>query len=164
MAQRYTIVMENQTIVADATLIILHAAAAWGTAGSLLEVARITVSQNAVEVSEQNGVIIARKVTAFGTYTATTPTPHVIGSAASAIAGGTAGAAATAGTDASAEGAGAVTVIHTEGFNNLNGYLWVPTPDETIWLGPDQAVIVKLRGTPATLTGWNATLTYLEHA
>jgi hypothetical protein len=164
MPQRYTIVMENQTIVADATLIILHAAASWGTAGCLLEVARITVSQNAVEVSEQNGVIIARKVTAFGTYTSTTPTPHIIGAAASGIAGGTTGAAATCGTDASAEGAGTVTAIHTEGFNNLNGYLWVPTPDETIFLGPDQAVIVKIRGTPATLTGWNATLTYLEHA
>jgi len=156
--------MENQTIVADATLILVHAATSWGTAGCLLEVARITVSQNETETSQQLGVIIARKVSAFGTYTSTTPSPHIVGAPASGIAGGTAGAAATAGTDASAEGAGAVTTIHTEGFNNLNGYLWVPTPDETIMLGPDQAVVVKIRGTPGTLTGWNATLTYLEHA
>lgn len=164
MPQRYTVVMENQTIVADATLILVHAATSWGTAGCLLEVARITVSQNETETSQQLGVIIARKVSAFGTYTSTTPSPHIVGAPASGIAGGTAGAAATAGTDASAEGAGAVTTIHTEGFNNLNGYLWVPTPDETIMLGPDQAVVVKIRGTPGTLTGWNATLTYLEHA
>lgn len=164
MPQRYTVTMENQTIVADATLVIIHAAAAWGTAGSLLEVVRCTVSQNTSSTSQQLGVILARKVTAFGTYTSTTPVPHMIGSAASAIAGGTTGAAATAGTDASAEGAGTVTPIHVEGFNNLNGYLWVPTPEERIVLGPDQAFILKIRGTPTTLTGWNATVTYLEHA
>lgn len=164
MPQRFTVVMENQTVVADETLVIVHAASSWGTAGCLLEVVRVTVSQQGTSTAQQLGVIIGRKVTAFGTYTSTTPTPHVIGAAASGITGGTAGAAATAGTDASAEGAGAVTTVHTEGFNNLSGYLWVPTPEERIMVGPDQAVIVKLRGTPTTLTGWNATLTYLEHA
>lgn len=164
MPKRYTVLMENQTIVADATLVIVHAASSWGTAGCLLEIARITVSQQGTSTAQQLGVILAKKVTAFGTYTSTTPQPHIIGAAASAITGGTAGAAATAGTDASAEGAGTVTPIHTEGFNNLSGFLWVPTPDETIWLGPDQAFIVKLRGTPTTLTGWNASLTFLEHA
>lgn len=164
MPQRYTVVMENQTIVADATLVIIHAASSWGTAGSLLEIVRCSISQNETETSNQLGAILARKVTAFGTYTSTTPTPHIIGAAASAITGGTSGAAGTAGTDASAEGAGTVTTIHAEGFNNLNGYLWVPTPEERIWVGPDQAFILKLRGTPTTLTGWNATVTYLEHA
>lgn len=161
---RYTVAMENVTIVADATLVIIHAAAAWGTAGSLLEVVRCTISQNETETSNQLGAILARKVTAFGTYTATTPTPHAIGAAASALAGATTGAAATAGTDASAEGAGATTTIHAEGFSNLSGFLWVPTPEERIILGPDQAFVLKLRGTPATLTGWNATVTYLEIA
>lgn len=164
MPQRYTVVMENQTIVADATLAIVHAAAAWGTAGSLLEVVRCTISQQGTSTSQQLGALVARKVTAFGTYTSTTPTPHIIGAAASSIAGGTSGAAATAGTDASAEGAGATTTIHTEGFNNLNGFLYIPTPEERVWVGPDQAVVVKIRGTPTTLTGWNATLTFLEHA
>lgn len=164
MPQRYTVAMENQTIVADATLVIIHAASSWGTAGCLLEIVRCTISQNETETSNQLGAILARKVTAFGTYTSTTPTPHMIGAAASGITGGTAGAAATAGTDASAEGAGTVTTIHAEGFNNLNGYIWVPTPEERVWLGPDQAFILKLRGTPTTLTGWNATVTYLEHA
>ena len=164
MSQRFTVVMANQTVVADATCVIIHAAAAWGTAGCLLEVVRATLSQQGTATSQQLGVIIGRKVTAFGTYTATTPVPHMLGAAASAIAGATTGAAATSGTDASAEGAGAVTTMHTEGFNNLSGYLWVPTPEERIWVGPDQAVVLKLRGTPTTLTGWNATLTFLEHA
>lgn len=164
MSQPYTVVMENQTIVADGTLVIVHAAAAWGTAGCLLEVVRVTVGQQGTSTAQQLGVILGRKVTAFGTYTATTPVPHVLGAAASAIAGATTGAAATSGTDASAEGAGAVTAVMTEGFNNLSGYLWVPTPEERLLIGPDQAVVVKLRGTPTTLTGWNATLTYIELA
>ena len=163
MPQRFTVVMENQTIVADATLVIVHAASSIGTAGSLLEVIRCTISQNETETSQQLGAIIAKKVTAFGTYTSTTPQPHAIGAAVSGITGGTAGAAGTAGTDASAEGAGAATTIYTEGFNNLNGWIWVPTPEERILVGVDQAVIIKIRGTPTTLTGWNATLTYLEH-
>jgi hypothetical protein len=162
MAAVYTITMSNQTIVADATLIIVHAASAWSSRGSLLELLRATVDQNETETGQQLGVILAQKASAFGTYTGATPSPHNPGGPASGITGGTAGAAGTAGTDASAEGGGTVTAIADFGFDNRNGWLWVPTPEERILVGPDQAVIVKLRGTPATLTGWNATLTYRE--
>lgn len=158
----YTITMDNQTVVADGTLIIVRAAAAIGTRASVLEILRVTVSQQGTSTSQQLGVILGQKASAFGTYTATTPAPMRPGGAASGIAGGTAGAAATAGTDASAEGAGAVTTTLTEGFNNLSGFLWVPTPEERIVVTPDIAFIVKLRGTPTTLTGWNATLTFSE--
>ena len=158
----YTITMENQTIVADATLIIVHAAAAATSRASVLEIERVGVSQQGTSTSQQLGIILGQKVTAFGTYTSATPTPHRVSGAASGIAGGTAGAAATAGTDASAEGAGAVTSMLSEGFNNLSGFLWVPTPEERILVIPDAAFIVKLRGTPTTLTGWNAYLTYVE--
>lgn len=164
MPQRFTITMENQTIVADATLVILHAASSWGTAGCLLEVVRVSISQQGTSTPQQLGAILGRKVSAFGTYTSTTPVPKVIGAAASGITGGTAGAAGTAGTDASAEGAGTVTTHSAEGFNNLAGFLWVPSPEDRIILGPDQAFIAKLRGTPTTLTGWNCVVDFLEHA
>ena len=162
MASKYTISMENQTIVADATLIILRAAAAISSRASLLEIERITVSQQGTATPQQLGVILAQKASAFGTYTSTTPSPHIVGGPASGITGSTSGAAAGAGTDASAEGAGTVTNLHTEGFNNLSGFLWVPTPEERIIVGIDLAFIVKLRGTPTTLTGWNATLMFSE--
>jgi len=158
----YSVVMANQTIVADATLVIIHAASAVGTRGSILEIHRAWCNQIGTETSEQLGVILGQKVTAFGTYTSTTPSPHQVGGAASGIAGGTAGAAATAGTDASAEGAGAVTTIIEEGFNNLNGWLLVPTPEERLIIGPDIAIIVKMVGTPTTLTGWTAGITFQE--
>lgn len=162
MGQVYTVPMANQTIVADATLVIIHTAAAITTRAAMIEILRAWVNQIGTETSDQLGVILGQKASAFGTYTSTTPAPHVIGGAASGIIGGTAGAAATAGTDASAEGAGTVTPAIEEGFNNLNGWLWVPTPEERILVPVDTAVILKIVGTPATLTGWNAGLTFAE--
>jgi hypothetical protein len=162
MASRYTITMENQTVVADETLIILRAATAVSSRASLLEVERIVVSQQGTSTGQQLGIILGQKASAFGTYTSTTPAPHSIGGPASGITGSTSGAAASAGTDASAEGAGTVTTTIADAFNNLNGYLWVPTPEERILILPDIAFIVKLRGTPTTLTGWNAYLTFTE--
>jgi hypothetical protein len=160
--QTYTVTMENQTIVADASLICVRAATAWSSRASLLEVLRITVSQSGTSTSQQLGVILGQKASAFGTFTSTTPAPTSIGSVASGITGSTSVAAASAGTDASAEGAGTVTTTHSDAFNNLNGYLWVPTPEDRIWIGPDLAFIVKIRGTPTTLTGWHAVLTFKE--
>jgi len=161
-AHVYTVSEEGATIVADATLVIIHTAAAITTRASMLHLLRAWVAQRGTDTSDQLGIAIAQKASAFGTYTSATPRPHVIGGAASGITGGTAGAAGTAGTDASAEGAGAVTPIISDDFNNLNGWLWVPTPEERILVPPDTAVILKLLGTPATLTGWTYGLTFQE--
>lgn len=162
MSGVYTVSMANVTIVADATLVIIRTAAAITTRASMIEVLRAAVNQIGTETSDQLGVIIGTKASAFGTYTSTAPNPHVLGGAASGIAGGTTGAAATSGTDASAEGAGTVTTLIEEGFNNLNGWLWVPTPEERIIVPVDTAIILKMVGTPVTLTGWNAYLTFRE--
>ncbi len=158
----YDVSMVNQTVVADETLVIIHTASALTTRASVIQIIRAWVSQNAEEVGQQLGIQIAQKASAFGTYTSTTPTNHFVGGAASGIAGGTAGAAATAGTDASAEGAGTVTTIFEDSFDNRNGWLWVPTEDERITVATDTAVILKLRGTPTTLTNWSAGMTYKE--
>lgn len=163
MGAVYSVTMQNQTIVADATLVIIRTAAAVTSKGSEITILRAWVNQIGTEVSDQLGVILGLKASAFGTYTSTTPTPHTLGSTASGIAGGTAGAAATAGTDASAEGAGAVTPVIYEGFNNVAGWLWLPTPEERISVHNDVAIIVKIVGTPATLTGWCAGITYEEN-
>ena len=158
----YSVTMQNQTIVADATLVIIHTDSTLGTRASTIRLLRAWCGQQASETSDQLGVMIAQKASAFGTYTSTTPTPHFVGGPASAIVGGTAGAEATAGTDASAEGAGTVTPIIYDGFNNLNGWLWVPTPEERIIVPTDTAVILKIVGTPAALGNWSAGITYEE--
>jgi hypothetical protein len=158
----YSVTMQNQTIVADATLVIIHTDSTLATGGSNIVLLRAWVGQQASETSDQLGVMIALKASAFGTYTSTTPQGHFVGGRASGIVGGTAGAEGTAGTDASAEGAGTVTPIIYDGFNNLNGWLWVPTPEERITVPADTAVILKIVGTPAALGNWSAGITYME--
>lgn len=162
MAGPYIVTMANQTIIADSEMITIRAATAWSSRASLLEILRITVSQSGTSTSQQLAVRCGLKASAFGTFTSTTPAPTVIGSVASAIAGSTSNAASSSGTDASANGAGTLTVLWQEGFNNLNGYLWVPTPEERVLVGPDLTFLVQLQGTPTTLTGWDATLVFRE--
>jgi hypothetical protein len=162
MSNVYTVSMGATTIVADASLICIRAATAVSSRGSTLEVLRISVSQHGTSTAQQLGIRLAQKASAFGTFTAATPSPHAIGGVASGISGSTSVAAASAGVDASAEGAGTVTDIITDAFNNLSGYLWVPTPEERLIIQPDLAFIVKIVGTPTTLTGWNASLTFRE--
>ena len=158
----YSVVMNNQTIVADATLVIIHTASSATTRGSRIELLSARVGQFGSTTSQNLGIMVAKKASAFGTYTSTTPEPIELGTTASGIAGGTAGAAATAGTDASAEGGGTVTPVIIDAFNVLNGWLWVPVPEERIVVPLDTAVIVKIIGTPGSLVNWNACLTYRE--
>lgn len=158
----YSVVMTNQTIAGASTLVFIRAAAAASSRASYIAIVRAWVSQEASETSQQLGIALGQKVTAFGTYTSTSPVSHALGSVGSAIAGGTAGASATSGTDASAEGAGTFTPLIEDGFNNLNGWLWIPTPDERIVLTPDTAIALKLIAAPTVLDNWTAGLTFLE--
>lgn len=162
MEQAYNIVMNNQTIIADSELVTLRAATAYASRGSLLQILRISVSQYGTSTSQQLGIRWGLKASAFGTFTAATPAPLAIGTVASAIAGSTSNAAASAGVDASANGGGTLTVVGVDAFNNLNGFLWVPTPEERIIVGPDLTFLVQLQGTPTTLTGWNACVGFRE--
>jgi hypothetical protein len=156
----YSVTMQNQTIVADATLVIIHTEATATAAGAYITLLRAWVGQQASETSDQLGIMIAKKASAFGTYTSTAPEPHLVGGPITGFAGGTAGAEGTSGTDASGEGAGTVTPIIYDGFNNLNGWLWVPTPEERILVPPDTAIILKIVGTPAALGNWSAGITF----
>lgn len=162
MASTYTVTMEDTTIVADATLVIIRAATAVSSRASLLEIERAWCGQRGTATSQQLGIRLGQKASAFGTYTSATPSPVNIGGPASGISGSTSGAAAGAGVDASAEGAGTFTTIVPDSFNNLNGWLWVPTPEERIIVLPDTAVALKLVGTPSTLTNWYAGVTFRE--
>ena len=162
MGHRYSVTMQNQTIIADSEMVIIRTANAIGTRASNILILRAWCSQNDSETSQQLGVMLAQQASAFGTYTSTTPTPHVIGGAASGITGSTTAAAASAGTDSSANAAGTRTPIIYDGFNNLNGWLWVPTPEERILVPVDTAIVLKLVGTPSSLTNWNAGITYEE--
>ncbi len=158
----YSVIMNNQTIIPSSDMVIIHTDSTLATGGSNIRILRAWCSQTATETSEQLGIQLALQASAFGTYTSTTPAPHFIGGRVSGIAGGTAGAEGTAGTDASANAGGTKTPIIVDGFNNLNGWLWVPTPEERIILPADTAIVLAMIGTATTLTNWSAGITYEE--
>ena len=162
MANMYSVSMSNTTIVADATLICLRAATALSSRASILRIHEVRVQQQGTATSQQLGILLAQKASAFGTFTSATPSPLVIGGVASGITGSTSVAAASAGVDASAEGAGTVTNYLADSFNNLNGWLYIPVPEARPLVAIDLAFIVKIVGTPTTLTGWSANLVFEE--
>jgi hypothetical protein len=162
LAGTYSVTMQNQTIIADSEMVHIHTESTANARGSVIRILRAWCSQVGTETSDQLGVMLALAASAFGTYTATTPTPHWIGGTASGITGGTTGAESLAGTDASALGGGTKTPIVYDGFNNVGGWLWVPTPEERIIVPADTAIVLKIVGTPAALTGWSAGITYEE--
>jgi type II secretory pathway component GspD/PulD (secretin) len=158
----FSVLMNNQTIIANSDMVFIRTAAALASRASNIMILRAWCGQTATETSEQLGIQLAVQASAFGTYTSTTPAVHMPGANASGIAGGTAGAAATAGTDASTNAAGTKTPIIVDGFNNLNGWLWVPTPEERIVLPVDTAIVLAMIGTATTLTNWSAGISYQE--
>jgi len=162
MGAIYSVVMNNQTIIASSEMVTITAATAVTSRAHTIRILRAWCSQGANETSEQLGVQICSQVTAFGTFTATTPTPMFLGGAASGIAGGTAQAAATSGTDSSANAAGTKVVLIADSFNNLNGWLWVPTPEERIWVTAGQTITLAMVGTATALGNWTAGMVFEE--
>ena len=162
MASPFTVSMINQTIIADSEMVMLRAATAYTSAASLLQILRISCGQSGTSTGQQLAVRWGLKAAAFGTYTATTPVPSMINAVASALTGSTTNAASSAGTDASANGAGTFTTLDQRGFFNLNGFELIWVPEERPIVGPDLTFCLQLQGTPTTLTGWNASVTFLE--
>lgn len=129
-----------------------------------LKILRAWISQSANATSAQQRVQLATQVTAFPTVTTFTPAALNRGDPASQIVGGTAGAAGTCGINASAEGGGAKTVIFEDAFNVVSGWLWVPTPEESIILPASYAsgLSLFLPVAPGTLTNWAFGLNFQE--
>lgn len=156
----YTIPMENVTVITGATTVFVNPGV-----DATIEILRCWLSQAANATSAQELVRLNTQVTAFPTLTSVSPIRTVLLDAVSTIVGGTAGAAGTSGVDASAEGAGAKVNIIEEGFNVLNGYLWVPQPDETIIMSASLASGFGIgfdTGSPTTLTNWNSGIVFRE--
>lgn len=129
-----------------------------------LEFLRAWAGQTGTGTSAQQRVQLGTQVTAFPTLTSTTPAKTKLLDPVSQITGGAAGAAGTAGINASAEGAGTKTVVIHDTFNNLNGYLWVATPRDTLIMNASAAsgLGLHLPVAPGTLTNWQFGMTYAE--
>jgi hypothetical protein len=158
----YSVVMSNQTIIASGDLVNIHTDSTLATGGSNIVILRAWCSQGATETSEQLGIQICLQASTFGTFTGAVPAPHFVGGRISGIVSGTTGAEGMAGVDASTNGAGTKTPLIVDGFNNLNGWLWVPTPEERIIVPADTSITLAMIGTATTLTNWYAGMTYME--
>ncbi len=160
MAREYVCSAAGFTVVnAVVTLVCAMPSATVG-----FEVIRAWVSQSANATSAQQRVQLVTKVTAFQTVVTMTPSKLKINDPVSGIAGATTIAAGKCGYNASAEGAGAVTVLWEDCFNVLNGWLWVPTPRETIIMPPGSAsaFAIYFPVAAATLTNWAAGFVFAE--
>lgn len=158
----YAVPMNNVTLTsgAGASMVFVNP----GTTASLV-FKRAYCSQIGTTTSTMLNVVIQQQATAFPTLTSATPAKTAILDAASVITGGTAGAAGTAGVNASAAGAGTKTVIIADSFNVLNGWLWVPTPDEVIVMSASGSTGLGLAQNAAfgaTVNNWSAGLVYSE--
>lgn len=129
-----------------------------------IKVLRQWAGQTGTATSAQQRVQYNTQVTAFPTLTSATPAKTKLGDPTSGITGGTAGAAGTCGINASAEGAGGKSNITSDTFNNLNGYLWVPQPSETIDLGANASsgFGLHLPVAPGSLSNWQCGVTFSE--
>jgi hypothetical protein len=164
MADRsYTVSGDNITVSAAPQLVFLNVAAG-GAGVPGYELLRCWVSQRANATSAQQGICIGTKVTVFPTLVSATPAKTSLGLPTASLVGNTTGAAGSAGINSSNNGAGTEIKVYPDNFNVLNGWLWVPTPAETMQSmpGSTSGTFLQFTSTPGALTGWSFGVVYRE--
>jgi hypothetical protein len=159
-------ILAGENITVANQLVTLMEIMPSGAPNMNLEFLRVFCSQRANATSAQQPIEHTTQVAAFPT-TAVSATPAKLKRAdpnASVIAGATTIVAGTSGVNVGTEGAGAKTSMWQEAFNVLNGYLWVPTPPETLVFpaGSLSAYDVQFPAAPAALTNWNFGMVFRE--
>lgn len=159
--REYIVQGKNITVAGASTLVFINP-----PTGRAIEIIRAWCSQVANATSAQVAIEMGLKATAFPTLTSATPEKAKPSDPVSYITGGTAGAAGTAGINASAEGAGTHTTKYPDAFNTLQGWLWTPSQNfgESFILSSADALgfALKFSAAPATLSGWNFGVMYRE--
>lgn len=136
----------DATVVSTArTLVQVNAPAT-----AVLEILKAWVTQTLSEVSTQEEIRLKR-VTTAGTGSAFTPILLRPGDAA---------AGATATNNHTAEGTIGDVIIR-EGFNILNGWIYLPVPEERIIVAPSGRIALEFPVAPASAT-WTAGIIWRE--
>lgn len=144
-----------------AVLVAFRTAAA-GSAASNVRINRVEIYQNNTTTLEMITAEFATRDTA-GTLTMTSTTPKTtepLGGAASGLSGNTApaGGDGRSGTNSSADSGGTYTTVRTFDFPNINGYLWVPTSKQELWVPPSTVFVVRFLATPTSALDWGIAL------
>ena len=163
MAGSYSVTGAGLTLANQAvTLIFVNPIAA---PNRDLSFRRFWVGQSNTASYTGNQIVqLNTQVTAFPTLVSATPNKLYNSDSASIITGATTGAAGKSGINASAEGAGAKTVIWPDAFSPANGWLLVLVPDEDIKMGSGSlnGLGVHFPVAATTLTNWSFGCTWLE--
>jgi len=159
MSREYTINGAAQTVAGVTTLVAIRP-----NTNCALEIIRMWAGQSATATSAQQRIQWGRQAAVLPTVVSATPQKMKEGDPVSQIIGGTSLAVGTCGINASAEGGGVKSPIGHDSFNNVSGFLWLPTPDETIVLSPSSALSFYLffPTAPGSLTGWDFGVVYRE--
>lgn len=164
MGRIYNIVSSNATMVTAVNVLVgIYPVATPPAAGSVLAINRVEITQGANATSAMVRAVLSARTGGDLTVATVTPRPAMYGGAASAIAG-VAGALAAGkcGITGSVDTTPTYVDLVSATFNALNGWLWIPTPLERIFMVGAVAFIVRFLADPATLTGWNCTVNYEE--
>ena len=164
MGRTYTITSQNATMItAVNVLAAIYPVATPPAAGSVLAIKRVEISQNANATSAMVRAALSMRTGGNLTVATVTPSPRKYGGAASAIAGiaGTL-AAGKCGITGSGDATPTYVDMMNASFTALNGWLWIPTPEEQIYITGAVAFVVRFAADPATLTGWNCNLVFEE--
>jgi hypothetical protein len=160
MAREYAIVGNNVTVANQAvTLAFMRP-----PPSRAIRILRAWVSFSANATAAMQRVQLTLQVSPFPTLVAQAPVKLREADGASLILGGTDGSPGTAGINASAEGAGAKTVLLNDAFNVIAGWTWKASAGETIDLkaGSPFGFGLHFPAAPATLTNWHFGVWYRE--
>lgn len=136
MAARTYTIMDSRAVSTAITILELAAPAT-----AALRIERAWVTQSTSTTSAQTDITVLRK-TATITGTALTPV---------ALSTGDPAAAATAKRTATVEGTDG-NVLYGEGFNVLNGWVYVPVPEERLFVPPSGLIALKFPTAPPNVT------------
>ncbi len=165
MARQYTAVMTNVTVTSTNTWVAISSP----SPSPAIELLRAWASQHANATSAQQEI---RLVTQFNgaaanqvVGTSATLGVPVASDPASKLTASTVCGAGAATVNCTSDGNGVKSTLYTDNFNVLNGWLWVPTPNETHILSALASSVsygVFAAATPGTTSNWSAGLSYHE--
>lgn len=164
MGRIYNIVLSNGTMITAVNVLVgIYPVATPPAAGSVLAINRVEINQCANATSAQVRAVLSARTGGNLTVATVTPSPAMYGGSASAIAGvGGTLAAGKCGIIGSGDATPTYVDLVSASFNALNGWLWIPTPSERIFMTGAVAFVVRFLADPATLTGWNCTVNFEE--
>jgi hypothetical protein len=164
MGKMYSIVAPHATMITAVNVLQgIYPVAAPNAAGSLIKIYRVEIGQDENATSAMIRGALSWRTGGNLTVATVTPSPLCSGGPAATIAGvaGTL-AAGKCGITGSADATPTYVDFHEFAFNALNGYLWIPTPEERPVVAGAMAFVVRFLADPATLLGWTSTVVFEE--